>query len=115
MIAAIGPILSALRNPWVLLLAACVAGASGTGWYRMRWLDCSAGQERAIADAQAKADDLSDKLIVAEAAKKAATEKTVTVYRDRIVNAPQTSNCGPSVGAAADGVRALLGSGAPAK
>jgi hypothetical protein len=107
-LAAITPILSALKNPWVLLLIACGIGAAGTGWYRMQWLSVVEGQEQAIADAQKKADDLSNQLIVAQKVAEEATAKTVTVYRDRIVNAPQTSTCGPSVGAAADGVRALL-------
>jgi hypothetical protein len=63
----------------------------------------------AIKKAQDKADDLANQLVTAQAAKEAATAKTVTVYRDRIINAPSTSSCGPSVRAAADGVRALIG------
>lgn len=104
----VAAILSALRNPWVLLLIACVAGAAGTGWYRMRWLSVVDGQERAIADAQKKADGLSNKLIVAQQAAKEATAKTVTVYKTKVANDPSTSNCGPAMRDAADGVRALL-------
>jgi hypothetical protein len=101
-------ILPLLRNPWILLVIACALGIGGTGYYRMRWLSVVEGQERAIADAQKKADDLSNKLIVAQKAAKEATGKIVTVFQDRIIHAPSTSTCGPSVGAAADGVRALL-------
>src|SRR4051812_34957217 len=31
------PILSLLKNPWVLLILACAIGIGGTGWYRMKW------------------------------------------------------------------------------
>ena len=110
---ALPTILSALKNPWVLLLVACVAGAGSTAWYRMRWLDCSAGQERAIADAQKKADDLANELVIAQAQAMAVTEKTVTVFRDRIVHAAQTNSCGPSVRDALRGVRATLDGGQP--
>jgi hypothetical protein len=109
------PILSALKNPWVLLLIACALGIAGTSFYRAKYDHLVAANAIAIADAQKKADDLANQLIRTEAAARAATERTVTVYRDRIIHAPSTSTCGPSVGAAADGVRALLGGGSNAK
>lgn len=99
-----------------VLLALSVIGLL---WYRGEYEACSGGQARAIADAQKKADDLANELIIAQAAAMAATEKTVTVFRDRIVNAPTTNTCGPTVRDAARGVRSLLGEpdaqrGAPA-
>lgn len=103
-------LLPLLRNPWVLLLAACLIGIAGTGWYRMQWLSVVAGQERAISQAQKKADALANELIIAQAAAMAANEKTVTVYRDRIINAPLTNSCGPAVRDALRGLRDLSGS-----
>lgn len=97
-------LLSLLKNPWVLVIVACVLGMGGTGWYRMKWLGVVAGQERAIADAQKKADALANELIIAQAQAMAQTEKTVTVYRDRIIHAPTTNTCGPSMRDAARGV-----------
>lgn len=107
----VAAILAALRNPWLLLLIACVAGAGGTGWYRMRWLDAVHGQEAAVADAQRKADALANELVIAQAMAMAKTERTVTVWRDKVIHAPVTSSCGPVVGDALRGVREIVGSG----
>ncbi len=64
-------------------------------------------QAKAVLAAQQKADALSDKLIVAQAAATAATEKTATTYVDRIIHdAPPPAACGPS-DAARDGSRAV--------
>lgn len=100
-----------LRSPWVLLALACVIGAGGTGWYRMKWLDEIHGREVAVAEAQKKADSLANEIIIAQAAAMAVTERTVTVFRDRIANAPQTSSCGPVLRDAIGGVREILRGG----
>ena len=36
---ALSAILPLLRNPWILLVIACVVGIGGTGWYRLQWLE----------------------------------------------------------------------------
>ncbi len=109
-------VLALLRNPWVLLLIACVAGIGGTGYYKLRFESCIAARaeekasaERAARAAEEKAQQLSDDLLKAQAAALAANNKTVTVYRDRVINAPSTNTCGPAVRDAVDGVRAVLG------
>ncbi len=72
-----------------------------------------AADQKAIEKAQKKADDAANELIIAQAQAMAVTEKTVTVYRDRIVHAPVTSTCGPTVHDAAAGVLdAFRGAGA---
>lgn len=72
-----------------------------------------AADAKAVAEAQRKADALSNELVIAQAAAMAVTEKTVTVYRDRIANAPSTSTCGPAVRDAAHGVLDTFGGGGP--
>jgi hypothetical protein len=101
-------LLSLLKNPWVLLIIACTLGIGGTGWYRMKWLGEVSGRQEAIIEAQKKADDLANELIIAQAAAFAVTEKTVTVFKDRIIHAPTTSTCGPTVRDAARGVLETL-------
>jgi hypothetical protein len=108
-LAAITSILSALKNPWVLLLIACGIGAAGTGWYRMQWLSVVEGQEQAIADAQKKADDLANELVIAQAQAMATNEHTITVYRDKVKNDPSADSVSPAVRDALRGVRALGG------
>ena len=100
-----------LRNPWVLVIVVSVIGIGGTGWYRMEWKSEVVAfgayryeEAKAVAAAQEKASRLSDELIIAQAASMAVTEKTVTVYRDRIAHAPQTNSCGPVLRDAARGV-----------
>lgn len=72
--------------------------------------DKAAAEHAALVATQA-AQALSDELIIAQAANFAVTEKTVTVYQDRIVHAPTTNACGPTVRDAAAGVRQILNSG----
>lgn len=103
-------LLSLLKNPWVLVAIVGVLGIGGTGWYRMQWLSVVAGQERAISQAQKKADELANELVILQAAAMAANEKVHTVYRDKVVNAPLTNTCGPVVRDALRGVHELAGS-----
>ena len=63
-----------------------------------------AADQKAIEKAQKKADDIANELIIAQAQAMAVTEKTVTVYRDRVIHAPTTTTCGPAVRDAAAGV-----------
>ncbi len=113
-------LLSLLRNPWVLVIVVSVIGVGGTGWYRMRWLSEISGRQEAVIAAQKKADTLANELVIAQAQAMAVTEKTVTVYRDRIAHAAQTNTCGPVIRDALRGVRDTVGSqpdslgGAPA-
>jgi len=72
---------------------------------------CQAGQAKAVADAQQKADKLANELIIAQAQAMATTEKVTTVYRDRITNAPQTNTCGDALRDAAAGVLEQLRGG----
>lgn len=73
---------------------------------------CKAAQAEAVIAAQKQADTLANQLVAAEAKARDATTKTITVYRDKVNNVPSTTGCGPAVGIAADGVRAILhGSG----
>lgn len=71
-----------------------------------------ANAESAARKAEQHAQTVSDELIIAQAAAMAVTERTVTVYRDRIANAPKTSTCGPAVRDAGRGVLDLLTPGA---
>ena len=93
MMPALLPLLGLLRNPWVLVLIVSALGMGGTGWYRMKWLGEVNGRERAVAEAQIKADRLANELIVAQAAAMAVTERKVVTYVDRIrtVQAPDTA------------------------
>lgn len=92
-----------------------VLGAIGVGLYLEGRSDgeaaIKAADAVAVAAAQKKADDLGNELIIAQAAANAVTERTVTVYQDRIVHAPTTNTCGPVVRDAARGVRDTLGGG----
>lgn len=78
--------------------------------------ECKAAAANAAIKAQKQADSLAEQLIRTENAAREATAKTTTVYKDRIVNAPQTNSCGPALRDARDGVCALIHGGcAPAK
>jgi hypothetical protein len=111
-------VLAAIPVAWkiagvaILLL---VLSAAGAGLYAKGRSDgrlaIEAADAKAVADAQKKADDLANELIIAQAQAMAVTEKTVVQYRDRIVNAPKTSSCGPAVRDAAAGVRDILRGG----
>lgn len=46
--------LSALANPWVLVIVAAVLGLGGTGWYRMQYLGEVAARTADVEAAQAK-------------------------------------------------------------
>ena len=105
-------LLGLLRNPWLLLVIACVAGMAGTGWYRMKWEGEKAAyagfrekEAKAVLAAQAKAEALSNELIIAQAASMAVTERTVVSYVDKIIH-DTPSACPPS-SAARDGSRAV--------
>lgn len=73
------PILSLLRNPWILLVIACAIGAGGTGWYRMQWIeevsaraaDNAAADQAALAQIDRDREDRAriDKLHEAKVAK----------------------------------------------
>lgn len=106
--------LALLRNPWVLLAIAIVAGLGGTGWYRMRWMGEVADRAKDVAEARDKllkqqAEDaeytrgLSDQLAAELAAKKEQTN----VRSLAIARAPVTDGCAnsPAMRALFDGLR----------
>lgn len=108
--------LTFLLSNWRYAVMGILALALGVQTLRLAWADESiattrAAQEKAIADAQAKADSLANELIIAQASAMAVTEKTVTSYVDRIVNVPVQTACvaSPAVAAGLDGMRAVLG------
>jgi hypothetical protein len=110
-------VLSLLRNPWILLVIACVAGAAATGWYRMRWENCTAARaadlvkaERAKASALEYARIKSDEIITAQAAALAETAARVGGITERIIHVPVTTACAqsPAMRAATDGLRELF-------
>jgi hypothetical protein len=103
---------------WVLPLLAAFGLAIDDGLHRLWLADCErvraeevAAAEKARNAALAHAQALSDELIIAQAQAMATTEKIVTVYKDRIVHAPTTNSCGPSVRDSMRGVLDTLGSG----
>jgi hypothetical protein len=112
------PLLSLLKNPWVLLLIVGLAGVAGTGWYRMRWEGCVAARaedrvkaEQAKSAALEHAKNTSDAIIVEQAQALAATANRAAPVVERITHAPVTTGCGPVLRDAARGVRSILDSG----
>jgi hypothetical protein len=76
-----------------LLLALCGVQTVRLSWAHEEIATEAAAREKAIREAQARADALSDELIIAQAQAMAVTEKKVVTYVDRIrtVQAPDTA------------------------
>ena len=66
-----------IKNPWVLVLIAVVAGMGGTGWYRMQWLGEKAARAADLASAQQAA-------LQAQARDAAATAQIITAHQDEL-------------------------------
>lgn len=114
------PILSLLKNPWILLLIACAIGAAGTGWYKMRHEGCVAARaedraaaEKARSEALEHARDTSDRIIAEQAQALAQTASKAQTVTERIIRVPVTTACAgaPAVVDALGSLRGLLDSG----
>ena len=112
------PFLALLKNPWVLLVIACVLGVGGTGWYRMQYESEKAGRvSDALAAQQAANKKIAEAKVESDAAIAALqdrlglqTSATIALV-DRIKHdTPASTSCPPSPAArdASRGVGSLL-------
>ena len=99
--------------PWALSALMIVA----TLWYRGNYesekalrATQAAISQASVRSAEEKALSLSNELVIAQAQAMAITEKTVTLYQDRIVHVPVTIVCAqsPAMRDASAGVRQLI-------
>ena len=105
---------AALRNPWILLLVSAALGASGTSWYRMRWLNEVVARSSDILKAEEqirkakevdarRTQELSDQLAAAIAlTKEEANARSIAIARVPVTDACATS---PAMRALVDGLR----------
>jgi hypothetical protein len=110
----------AIRNPWLLLLIACLIGAVGTTWYRMQWLGEVAARAQDLSDAQAAAlkaqqeDATRTAALVGQyAAENDKLKDQANARSIAIATAPNGSGCVASapMRAALDGLRATATAG----
>ena len=83
----------------------------GLLWFRGSYHDCKEGRAAALAEAQQKANALSEQLVTAQAAHKRELETVVGSIKERIIRVPVTTSCRdvPSMRGAIDGQLQLLG------
>lgn len=113
-----GALIPFVLSNWRYVVMGVLALALGVQTLRLSWADqtiaeTAAAQQKAIAEAQARADALSNELIIAQAASMAETVKTKTIYVDRIKNVPVTTACitSPAVRAGLSGVSDIIHGG----
>lgn len=113
------PAIGLLLTNWKLIVIGLLVAALGVQTLRLAWaqnelVEDRLAQAKAVQEAKDKAKELSDELIIAQAAAMAVTEKKVTEYVDRIrtVTVPDTACAAdPRMRIGNHGVRDIVGGG----